>query len=229
MTRTGAVTSKPFASRDLNDCYPQTIAFWWPLLPATASSRPPLSLTQRCSTGSLKVGRSVTSHSLATRACGTLSTTYPRGLKGQVASKEKYRDDKNLRQGHHRPFGGRSVQRLHLRGRQDLAPHQSGCRSQQLRTHMLEILNAARKLSFGSSTPCIIDTALATTRPGNTSRPSRGQGGGARASNTAHGAANSAPNSCRRPVRSSRRNTGAPAGSPTRISICSLRSTASIS
>ena len=75
---------------------------------------------------------------------------------------------------HHRPFGGRSVQRLHLRGRQDLAPHQSGCRSQQLRAqHAAGPQCRATKLSFASSTPCIIATALATTRPGDTSRRSR--------------------------------------------------------
>src|SRR5262249_9623968 len=49
-----------------------------------------------------------------------------------------------------------------------------------------------------------------------------------RASNTAHGVASSVPNSCRRQVRLSHRNTGVPVASPTPTWTCNSRSTASI-
>src|SRR3974390_1967162 len=57
--------------------------------------------------------------------------------------------------------------------------------------HMLQVLNAARKASFGSSTRCIIDTVQATTRLGSTLRPFRRRRGRERASNSARGAGRS--------------------------------------
>src|SRR5262249_11929454 len=66
--------------------------------------------------------------------------------------------------------------------------------------------------SFASSMPCIIDIVPATTKRGPTLRRFNEPRGSTRASNTAHGVASSVPNSCRRQVRLSHRNTGVPSG-----------------
>ena len=50
--------------------------------------------------------------------------------------------------------------------------------------------------SSASSMPCIIATALATMRRGNTLRPFRKEHGNTGASNSAHGVASFAPSSC---------------------------------
>src|SRR5215471_8332764 len=68
--------------------------------------------------------------------------------------------------------------------------------------------------SSGSSTPCIIATARATTRRGNTLRPFRRAHGNTRASNSAHGAASSAPSLYQSLVKSSPQSIGAPVASP---------------
>jgi ureidoacrylate peracid hydrolase len=39
--------------------------------------------------------------------------------------------------------------------------------------HMLQVLKAARKAAFASSTRCILNIVLATSRPGNTLPPFR--------------------------------------------------------
>src|SRR5262249_1006137 len=77
--------------------------------------------------------------------------------------------------------------------------------------------------------PCIIDIVQATTKRGPTLRRFNEPRGSTRASNTAHGVASSVPNSCRRQVKLSHKNTGVPVVSPTPTWTCSSRSTASIS
>jgi nicotinamidase-related amidase len=63
--------------------------------------------------------------------------------------------------------------------------------------HMLEVLNAARNAELR-----VFFAMHHRYRPGDTLRPSRGRRGNTRRSNTGPGAANSAPNSCRRRARS---------------------------
>src|SRR5262249_59554264 len=75
--------------------------------------------------------------------------------------------------------------------------------------------------------PCIIGIVQATTKRGPTLRRFNEARGSTRASNTAHGVASSVPNSCRRQVRLSHRNTGVPVASPTPTWTCNSRSTAS--
>ena len=67
--------------------------------------------------------------------------------------------------------------------------------------HMLEVLQSAARRSCGSSMPCIIATARATTKRGNTLRPFRKGHGNTGPLNSALGVASSAPNLCRSQVK----------------------------
>ena len=96
--------------------------------------------------------------------------------------------------------------------------------------HMLQVLNAARQAKLRLFYAMyIIGTVRATTKPGNMLRLFRRRRGKTRASNTARGVAKSVPSSRPGQARSSPKSIGVPAASPTRISIYSSRSTASIS
>jgi hypothetical protein len=84
-------------------------------------------------------------------------------------------------------------------------------------------------LGFAFFMRCIVDTVQATTRPGSTLRQFRRQPGRERPSNTARGVARSAASSSLNRAKSLPMSIGVPVVSPTRIWICSSRSTASIS
>jgi nicotinamidase-related amidase len=95
--------------------------------------------------------------------------------------------------------------------------------------NMLEILNAARKAKLR-----VFYAMHHRYRPGDYETwayiaPIQRGHGNTKPSSTGPGAANSAPNSYRRPARSSPRNIGVPAASPIPTSICSSKSTVSIS
>jgi nicotinamidase-related amidase len=95
--------------------------------------------------------------------------------------------------------------------------------------HMLEVLNAARKAKLR-----VFYAMHHRYRPGDYETwkyvaPVQRAAWQHKSFEYGTWAANSAPNSCRRRARLSRRNIGAPAGSPTLTWICSSRSTASIS
>src|SRR5262245_17978498 len=94
-------------------------------------------------------------------------------------------------------------------------------------SNMLKVLNAARAVKLRVFYAMHHRYRAGDYETWPTLRRFNEPRGSTRASNTAHGVASSVPNSCRRRVRLSHRNTGVPVASPTPTWTCNSRSTAS--
>jgi len=134
----------------------------------------------------------------------------------------------DIRQVHQCPFSGRSLQRLHFRGK--IWPRiKAVAEANDCVSNMLKVLNAARavklRVFYAMHHRYRAGDYDTWTYIARFNEPR----GSTRASNMAHGVASFVPNSCRRQVRLSQRNTGVPVASPTPTWTCSSRSTASIS